>query len=479
MPALRVFIVLTFALAVTGCEDRTRARRIVEPFSLVPGTPSVDPATPEVLNDPTRATDDFSVNVPRQCDAYQQVSVRKVDILWVVDSSGSMAPKQARLAANFEGFINQLAMANPPIDFHIGVISTDTDDANTRGKLRPWSIGSAGEDYISCSPAGGGGLTCNTGPDSASVVNAFGQMSAVGINGSASERGLYAAYLALTNPLNNTTQAFDRFVRPDAALYVVAVSDEDDASCSPMTRQTTCTADPGCRCAPDNALSGAGNWGSTDYFVRFFETFKGYGNADSVAFAAIVATDADPVPSQFGDPTPHVGCCRALNGGVCPTEGTNDGGLEISYTGSRYAQVAAETGGVTVSICQQDFSGALASLGYAASGLRRDFRLSRGPDVRADGGIAAGLTAYVSPADAANCTVDGNCPATTPICRGGRCARQLSVATGSVGNGATYFKCDGQNLRNTVRFEGTSVPEPLSTVEVCYAVLPTFQNSCP
>ncbi len=474
----RVLIALTLALAVTGCDDRTRARRIPEQYTLVPGTPSVDPATPAVLTDTTRATGNFGVNVPRQCDAYQQLAVRKVDILWVVDSSGSMAPKQARLAANFQGFINQLAMANPPIDFHIGVTSTDTDDSNARGKLRPWSLGSAGEDYISCTP-NAGALVCNTGADVNTVVTAFGQMSAVGINGSASERGLYAAYLALTNPLNITTPAFDRFIRPDAALYVVVVSDEDDASCTPMTRQTTCTADPGCRCAPDNALNGAGNWGSTDYFVRFIETYKGYGNADSVALAAIVATDEDEVPSQFGDPTPHVGCCRNLNGGACPTTGTNDGGFEISYTGSRYAQVASETGGVTVSICQQDFSGALASLGYAASGLRRDFRLSRGPDVRPNAGVAEGLTAYVSPSTAANCMVDGNCPPATPVCRGGRCARELTVATTSVANGASYFKCEGQNLRNTVRFEGTSVPEPLSTVEVCYAVLPTFQNSCP
>lgn len=481
MLASRVFIALMIAAAVMGCDDRTRARRIVEPFAIVPGTPSVDPATPAVLEDDTRATDEFSVNVPRQCDAWQQLPVRKVDILWVVDSSGSMAPKQARLAANFQGFINQLAMANPPIDFHIGVTSTDTDDAAARGKLRPWSIGANGEDYIACTP-NNNTLTCNTGADPANVVTAFGQMSAVGINGSAAERGLYAAYLALTNPLNITTSAFDRFVRPDAALYVVVVSDEDDASCAPMTRQTTCTADPGCRCAPDNALGGAGNWGSTDYFVRFIETYKGYGNADSVAFGAIVATDTDPVPSQFGDPTPHVGCCRVLDGsGACPAAGTNDGGMEISYTGSRYAQVAAATGGVTVSICQQDFSGALASLGYAASGLRRDFRLSRGPDVRpdADAGVAAGLTAYVSPANAANCSVDGNCPAATPVCRGGRCARTVSVATSSQANGASYFKCEADTLRNTVRFEGTSVPEPLSTVEVCYAVLPTFQNSCP
>ncbi len=74
----------------------------------------------------------LSVNVPRQCDTYTQLSVRKVDILWVVDSSGSMEPKQQRLAANFQGFINQLVAANPPIDFHIAVTTTDTDDSARR-----------------------------------------------------------------------------------------------------------------------------------------------------------------------------------------------------------------------------------------------------------------------------------------------------------------------------------------------------------
>lgn len=376
----RVLIVMSLGLAVAGCDDRTRTRKVLEPFAVVPGTPTVDEATPAVLTDPTRATDAFGVNVPRQCDAYTQLPVRKVDILWVVDSSGSMAPKQARLASNFDGFINQLVTANPPIDFHIAVTTTDTDDANARGKLRPWALGASTENYIACTPMMGGGVTCNTGPNLTTAVAAFGQMSAVGINGSASERGLYAAYLALTEPTNITTPVFDRFIRADAALYVVVVSDEDDSSCTPMTRQTTCTADPGCRCAPDNSLGGAGNWGSTGYFARFLETYKGYGNSDSVALAAIVATDEVPVPSQFGDPTPHVGCCRSLTGQPCPATGTNDGGFEIAYTGSRYEKVANETGGVTVSICQQDFSAALSSLGYAASGLRRDFRLSRGPD---------------------------------------------------------------------------------------------------
>lgn len=469
---------LSIVLAFAGCDDRTRTRRVVEPFAIVPGKPTVDDATPEVKTDPARDTDQFGIAAPRQCDVFTQVPVRKVDILWVIDSSGSMAPKQARLAANFQGFINQLVTANPPIDFHIAVTSTDTDDTANRGKLRSWTLGAASENYIACTPSGGT-VTCNTGANINTTVTAFAQMSAVGINGSAHERGLFAAYLALTEPTNITTPVFDRFIRPDAALYVVVVSDEDDGSCSPMTRQTTCTADPGCRCAPDNTLTGAGNWGSTEYFVRFLETYKGYGNSQSVALAAIVATDSDPVPSQFGDPTPHVGCCRSLNMGTCPASGSNDGGFEISYTGSRYSEVAVATGGVSVSICQQDFSGALSSLGYAASGLRTDFRLTRGPDLRSDGGVNAGLFATVSPPSAANCQVDGNCPGATPLCRNGRCARQVDVEVAQPMNGASYVKCEGNVLRNIVRFGGTSVPEPLSAIEVCYDVLPTFQNSCP
>jgi hypothetical protein len=469
------------AVALSACQDRQRTRRVVESFVVVPGTPSVDEKAPAVEQDAIRATDSFAVNVPRQCDVYTQLSVRKVDILWVVDSSGSMGPKQARLAANFQGFINQLVGAQPPIDFHIAVTTTDTDDPATRGRLRRWSAGAASDDFISCAPNQAGQVTCNTGGSTATAVTAFNQMSQVGITGSPQERGLFAAYLALTNPINVSTDAVVRFVRPEAALYVVLVSDEDDASCTPLTRQPVCTADPGCRCANDQILTAAGNWGSTEYFVRFFETFKGYGNGEAVAVAAITAVDPDSgVPSQFGDPSPHVGCCRnrVQPDAGCPAGGANDGGYEISYFGGRYVQVAAQTGGVAVDICQDDFSGALASLGFSASGLRREFRLTRGPDVREMTGVARGMEAFVAAPTALMCQVDGNCPV-NEVCRNGRCARRVEIRTDGPANGAQYVRCDLAGLRNLVRFEGTSVPESLSTVEVCYDVLSNFQTSCP
>ncbi|MBX5482490.1 MAG: hypothetical protein IRZ16_11740 [Myxococcaceae bacterium] len=478
----RIGLVSVLALAAAACQDRTTTRRVHEDFAIVPGTPQVEVGAPGAEVDPTRATDDFRINTPRQCDLFQQLSVRKVDILWIVDSSGSMAPKQQRLAQNFQGFINQLVSAQPPIDFHIAVTTTDTDDPATRGTLRTWSVGNKSGNFIACTPDVTGTVsTCNTGSGStADAVTAFAQMAQVGTQGSASEKGLLNAYLTLENPANLGP---DRFVRPDAALYVVVVSDEDDSSCNPLVKQPICTADPGCRCAADGTLSGSGAYGATSYFSRYLETYKGYGRQDLVALAAIVALDGDEdagIPSQFGDPSQHVGCCRNLvnPGEPCPKGGVNDGGYEVAYFGSRYLQVASDTGGVAVNICDDDFSNALASLGYAASGLRREFRLTRGPELKPMGGIASGVELYVSPANAANCTVDGNCPNPGEVCRSGRCAVRVPVSIGAAPNGAQYVKCDASTFRNVIRFDGTAVPESLSTVEVCYDVAPEFQNTC-
>jgi hypothetical protein len=498
MRGVAIFFLLPLA-TLTACQDRPRTRKILEPFTVVPGTPLVDTGTSKVLVDSTMETDHFAINTPHQCDVFQQLSVRKVDILWVIDSSGSMAPKQARLAASFNGFINQLVSANPPIDFHIAVVTTDTDDPATRGTLRPWNLTPRSGDYIGCVPQMPSGTLCNTSAtvagSTSSAVSAFNQMALVGINGSAQERGLLAAYLALTNPANQSTGTTEKFIRSEAALYVIVVSDEDDSSCNPLVSQPICTADPGCRCASDTTLGGPNAYGSTAYFTRFLETYKGYGNADLVALAAIVATDSDPdagVPAQFGDAVQHIGCCTTTSGAPCAKSGNNaalpDSGMEVAYYGARYLKVAADTGGVAVSICDSDtsdagtsdagFSGALASLGYAASGLRKEFRLARGPDLRPMQGRATGVELYVAGPTAATCQVDGNCT-TGLFCREGRCSKKLDVNTSTTANQPAYVKCDGNSLRNVIRFDGTSVPDSLSAIEVCYDVQATFQNSCP
>lgn len=477
------------ALAAFGCEDRTRIQRVPEQYLLVPGTPGAAAGTPEVLIDDTRASDNFKINVPRQCDRFQQLSVREVDILFVVDSSGSMAPKQQRLQDSFLEFIEQLVAAEPPINFHIGVVSTDTDSETSRGKLREWKASGVDRSYIACTPnLDGSGSTCNTASPTddqatqkASAQAAFQTMSDVGISGSAQERGLLATYYALTNPENLSSDGVEGFIRPNAALYIVVVSDEDDASCNPLRLQPICTADPGCRCAPDNQLTSGTGFGSTDYFVRFLETYKGYGNGGQVALAAIIATEGgleNGIPSQFSDPNQHVGCCIPRNGETtCPSGGTNDGGFEVAYFGERYARVASETGGVSVSICQETFGNALSALGYAASGLRTDYRLTRGPRIGGTDGGATLIEAHVALPGAMTCQVDGNCDPSTPVCRGGLCGNLQTVSL-DPGAAVSYQKCESTTFRNVVRFDPAAPPPALSTVQICYDVDPEFETTC-
>ncbi len=56
-------------------------------------------------------------------DTYLQQSASQVDVLWVIDNSGSMAPRQENLAKNFQSFIDVFAKGS--IDFRIGVTTTD------------------------------------------------------------------------------------------------------------------------------------------------------------------------------------------------------------------------------------------------------------------------------------------------------------------------------------------------------------------
>ena len=53
---------------------------------------------------------------------------KPVDILWVVDNSGSMSSSQQNLISNTSAFINQLVVGNAP-KWKLGLISTDTTNA--------------------------------------------------------------------------------------------------------------------------------------------------------------------------------------------------------------------------------------------------------------------------------------------------------------------------------------------------------------
>lgn len=140
----------------------------------------------------------------------------KVDILWVVDNSNSMAQHQQRIAQEVPGFINALKATG--MDFHMGVTTMDCS--------------SSGEDGRLVAAPGTPTYLTNSTPNMVSILQ---QRLQLGDNGSSVERALEATKNALTEPLASGFNAgFRRFDAADptkgAVLAVIYLSNEDDQS---------------------------------------------------------------------------------------------------------------------------------------------------------------------------------------------------------------------------------------------------------
>ncbi len=140
-----------------------------------------------------------------QTDVFTQEVRKTVDILLVVDNSCSMIDEQIKLAANFDSFIEQFL--NAEVNYQIGVVTTDIT-AEGAGEL-------VGDEPL---------ITAEMPVDDARDL--FQENVKVCATGSGFERGMEAARLAL-DPETNLNEGF---LREDAALSIVFVSDEDDDS---------------------------------------------------------------------------------------------------------------------------------------------------------------------------------------------------------------------------------------------------------
>lgn len=252
-------------------------------------------------------------------DAYTQQAASKIDVLWVVDNSESMAPRQDNLARNFSSFIDQFTRSS--IDFRIAVTNTDI------------FINGGGDFY---------GTPSVITPQTANVVQAFSNNIKVGIKGSSAESGLEAGRRAIEKRRAANTEAIEQckracgtnkpacvtqcdqkkdfiFLRPDAYLYLVFVTDEEDESEEDVR-----------------------------FYYRYYETVKGIGNDGMVTTAAILG--------------PEGNACRAT-------------------PGLRYKELSDLTGGEVGSICDAAFGTTLKKLATNAVGLKRKFALQQKPNV--------------------------------------------------------------------------------------------------
>ncbi len=132
----------------------------------------------------------------------------KVDILFVIDNSGSMEPTQQMLALNIDKFAQGIANTSI-LDFHIGVLTTDMQECTKScGRLigNPSFVTKQTPDLIQ------------------TLVNNF----LVGISGDAIEMMFAPVVAALSSPLESGVNK--DFYRQDAMLAIFFITDAAEQS---------------------------------------------------------------------------------------------------------------------------------------------------------------------------------------------------------------------------------------------------------
>lgn len=179
-----------------------------------------DPSGPDAGRPDARPPVDYP-------DGGQAARCEKIDLLFVVDNSGSMGEEQTNLATNFPAFIEVIAESG--LDYRVAVTSTAVDYTYNMnipgiGNL-PTTIdgGDNGAMLQRCDMAR---RWIEPGdPDPAAT---FACAAALGVNGSADEMPLGAMRRAFEARVADGTNA--GFRRPDALLGIVILTDENDCS---------------------------------------------------------------------------------------------------------------------------------------------------------------------------------------------------------------------------------------------------------
>jgi hypothetical protein len=204
----------------------------------------------------------------------------KMDIVFVVDDSGSMEEEQTNLATNFPMFaqlLSQYQVDGQALDFRIGLTTTGrTVSYNIIDGFPITEVGDNGAFRDGC--GSNARFLQSTDPNVESVLSC---RANVGTSGPSVEMPLLMSKYALSERIADGTNG--DFIRPDALLAIVYLTDEDDSS----TTQDGFTLDLNGNAPTD--------WNPQDE-VNFLDQLKG--NRTRWAAAAI-AGDGD-CSSSFG-----------------------------------------------------------------------------------------------------------------------------------------------------------------------------------
>lgn len=266
-----------------------------------------------------------------------KVSSMPIDILWVIDNSGSMETSQNIVAANISSFINKFEQTN--FDFRIAMTTTAAYQSSSL-----FSGNSSWSRFVDGTDA-----TSHTGVriitrDTPNIEQVFATNFKQGIAGSADERSFQSLEEALKNQDN---RAMD-FPRQGAFLAVIILTDEEDFSWN-GTANIQLLNDGTPNSISDPRLN------PVSQYVNMLDTLTGVvdGKRNYSVNGIAIFDDA----------------CRAQ--------------VSTSFTGRRVAnrvgQLVDATGGVKASLCD-DFDDILANISDSILELTTKFYLNRTAD---------------------------------------------------------------------------------------------------
>lgn len=265
-------------------------------------------------------------------ERFRQTQTLSTDVVFVIDDSASMREEQDLLRANFRAFLQ--SADDGLTDYRIAVTTTNVEGIG--GRFVPTSTETGDlngdgviDEFDTFEERFRARDRWADRSSQPSPEAKFRRLSEVGVSGQGVEKGLEAALLSVSAQ-NRDAPNFG-FFRDDALLSFIFVSDEDDQS-----------------------------EGSVQGLVEELRASKADGN---IRASAVVG----PVPDG----------CRTEDEQVAPAP--------------RYAEATRRLGGVTASICAEDWAQVLRNVSGIALGLQTRFALAGRPaelpEVRVDGDL--------------------------------------------------------------------------------------------
>jgi hypothetical protein len=188
-------------------------------------------------DDTTDGSPKFDLGVQPDAGPPPEEGCTKVDFLFVIDNSGSMADEQDNLTASFPGFISGIQSSLEQVDeYQVGVVTTDAygpnDAAPGCSVLGGLVVQTGGSDSSSsvCGPYMAGNNYMTEADD---LNSTFACAADVGTAGDGCERPMNAMENVLDKVHGGAGQCNEGYLRDDALLVLVIITDEYDGAGDP------------------------------------------------------------------------------------------------------------------------------------------------------------------------------------------------------------------------------------------------------